>query len=443
MSIRTFPALGYDPAPGDPGVLAGAARRADAAARTFSDAAGTAARLDSAGWEGDAAEAFRTRLRDLPRDLRLATSAHGTVARTLADYGDGLAVRQRRASELERRADELRRQRAMAVADVDRIAAQHAPHGSTELASLGSVYSSARARAEAYGDDLDAVLADARRLRDEHRTAARTAALRIRAASTPPYQEPGRLDRVLGAVKRWIAGNADVLTSISTVLRGVSAGLGVLSLVPGFQFLAPFAVAAAGFALLLDVAVETATGRGSWADIALDAVLTAVPAGPVARAVRSAPGVAPALKAANRAIPAGVKGRVFRAVRNLPEEITRDQLAVAAGRIRARASHLGDDVVVQGSRAGHSAHPGSDIDFGIRVAPERYDELIREYFGDPAATARSEAMVNAIDRGRIFWHRAGLKDLHHGLQQDLGRKVDLAVIKRGGLFDGEPWLPVR
>ena len=96
-------------------------------------------------------------------------------------------------------------------------------------------------------------------------------------------------------------------------------------------------------------------------------------------------------------------------------------------------------MVVQGSRAGHSAHAASDVDFGLRVPPERYDELIRKCFGDAAT---GEARDNAVARGRIFWRRAGLKDLHDALQSDLGRKVDLAIIKRGGLFDGEPWLRV-
>jgi len=441
MVARSFPALGFDPAPGRPDTLAAVGRRVTVVGRILADAAATVARLDPQGWTGDAAEAFRARVADLPRDLDLAASAHDAVARTLAAYCRGLADRQHRAEELERRADELRRLRAAALADTDLVAARHGP-SPAELASPCSACSLARSRAEPYGDELDRVLAHARRLRDEHGSAARAAADRIRATAEPPHRKPGALARVLGRVKRWIGDNAHVLASISTVLRGVSAVLGVVSLVPGFQFLAPFAMGAAGIALALDAAVKAATGRGSWASLGLDAVLTALPAGPVARAVTSAPGVTPALKAANRAIPAGVKGRVFRAVGNLPEGITGEQFATAAARIRAGAGRLSDDIVVQGSRAGHSARHGSDIDFGIRVAPEHYDELIRQYFGDVAAGSRSEAMVNAIDRGRIFWRRARLRDLHRGLEQDLGRKVDLAVIKRGGLFDGEPWLPV-
>jgi hypothetical protein len=157
------------------------------------------------------------------------------------------------------------------------------------------------------------------------------------------------------------------------------------------------------------------------------------------RAARSAPGLGRALRAANGAVPPGVRGRVFRAVRNRPEGLSAEQLAAAAARIRSGAAGLADDVVVQGSRAAHSARAGSDVDFGLRVAPERYEELVRECFGERTGEARA----NAVERGRIFWRHAGLKELHDGLQSDLGRKVDLAIIRRGGRFDNEPWLPVR
>ena len=426
MTVRTFDGLGFDPAPGEPATLAARARDTAAAAGTLQAAAGNAARLDGGGWVGDAAAAFRERAAGLPRDLDRAAAAHGTLARTLAAYAAELTGRQARAADLDRRAAELRRQLA-ALAD-------RPSTGSAPGAGVGSV-----AAAAAAGSALAAVLADAHRLHGEHRAAARQAAARIRAATDPPYERPGLVGRLREAADRWVTRHADTLHSVSTGLRGASAVLGAVSLVPGFQFLAPLAIAAGAAAVVLDATVRLATGRGSWATLALDAALTVLPAGPVARTLRSLPRVGGALKAVNRAVPAGVRGPLFRAARNLPEGITAAQLRAAATRIRAGAGELGADVVVQGSRAGHCARVGSDIDVGLRVAPEHYDELIHRYFGDAAGVARQ----NAVERGRIFWHRAGLRELHHALQGDLGRKVDLAVIKRGGRFDGEPWLPVR
>ena len=443
MGRREFPALGFDPAPGDAGAVEAAARHVDVAARTFGRAAGDLARLNSSTWTGEAAESFRGQLKDLPRDVDLAAQAHQTAARTLTNYGTDLLIRQRRADELESRAEELRRRQHAAIAEVNRVAAQRAPAGSPELAALRVHYRAAKSRADILGSELQQVVADARRLYGEHRTAAQSAALLIRGASEAPYREPGRLARALSAVKKWIADHADVLADISTVLKGVSAVLGVLSLVPGLQFLAPFAIAAGALALALDVAVKAATGRGSWASLTLDAALTVVPFGPVARAVKSVPGVANGLKAVNRAIPDTVKGKLFRAVGNLPEGLTRTQLDAAATRIRAQAGHYGDDVIVQGSRAGHSARPGSDVDFGIRVDPVDFDHIITKRFGAPNPNSSKErTMLHAIATGKIHAGEAGMHGLRVQLRRDLRMRVDLSVIRRGGPYDTEPWLKI-
>jgi predicted nucleotidyltransferase len=138
-----------------------------------------------------------------------------------------------------------------------------------------------------------------------------------------------------------------------------------------------------------------------------------------------------------------VKGRLFRAVGNLPEDVSASQLDEAGKLIRSQASHLGEDVIVQGSRAGHSARPASDIDFGLRVDPDRFDDLVRQRFGTPnPGSSKERTMLEALARGRIHTGEAGLRQLRNSLEDALGKKVDISVIKRGGLFDGEPWLPV-
>jgi hypothetical protein len=43
------------------------------------------AKLNSSAWTGDAADAFRAELNDLPRDLDLAADSHRTAAKALAD----------------------------------------------------------------------------------------------------------------------------------------------------------------------------------------------------------------------------------------------------------------------------------------------------------------------------------------------------------------------
>jgi uncharacterized protein YukE len=460
MAMRTFPALGFDPAPGSPSAVLAQAREADRAARALAGAAVAAGRLD-ARWRGAAAEAYRDHTRELPGDLGRAAAAHGTLARELTSYADDLAARQLRAADLEDRAAALRaraggievsRQAALVGSGVGGSGSPAGPVPSTaRWAASGPGRSSAgwapadhggdaaAAAARAVAAELDAVITDARRLLSDHRAHAAGVAARIRAAAAdPPYREPGLLERLRNRAHDWIAAHAEVLTQIARGLRLASMVLGTASLVPGFQFLAPAAIALGTGAVAIDAGVAWATGRGSWSGLVGDATLTVLPTGPVARMMRAVPGVARGLKTVNHAIPAAFRGRVFRAVGNLPEGVTADQLAAAAARIRSTARGLTADVVVQGSRAGHSARAGSDIDFGLRVPPDDYDRLIDDFFGDRT----TEARTNAVARGRIFSRHAGLKELRAALETDLDRKVDLAVIKRGGMFDNEPWLRV-
>ena len=147
MAVREFPALGFDPAPGDAAALNSAAADVTGAGTVFSDASANVAELNSSAWTGDAADAFRAQLDDLPRDLDLAADSHRTAAKALSDYGSGLVARQRRAADLESRAADRRRREQAAVAEVNRLAGQSAPSGSAEFTRLKSQYDAARSQA--------------------------------------------------------------------------------------------------------------------------------------------------------------------------------------------------------------------------------------------------------------------------------------------------------
>ena len=74
------------------------------------------------------------------------------------------------------------------------------------------------------------------------------------------------------------------------MLKSVSAVLGLLSMVPGLQWLAPIAMAAVGVALGIDVILKVTTGKGSWTSIGIDATLTFLPLGKVLKlAIGSGP----------------------------------------------------------------------------------------------------------------------------------------------------------
>jgi hypothetical protein len=85
VPVREFPALGFDPAPGDAAALSSAAEDVTGAGKVFSDASANVSKLNSSAWTGDAADAFRSQLDDLPRDPvhvagRLPAAARGHQA---------------------------------------------------------------------------------------------------------------------------------------------------------------------------------------------------------------------------------------------------------------------------------------------------------------------------------------------------------------------------
>jgi hypothetical protein len=126
-----------------------------------------------------------------------------------------------------------------------------------------------------------------------------------------------------------------------------------------------------------------------------------------------------------------------------PQGLTPEQFADVGRTVRAGAGHLGDDIVVQGSRAAGTAGPDSDIDLAIRVSPERFDELIKERFGTPnPGSAKERTMEWAMETGKIQAGEAGVSGVRRSLEAQLGMDVDLSVIRTGGPFDNPPFIEV-
>jgi hypothetical protein len=127
----------------------------------------------------------------------------------------------------------------------------------------------------------------------------------------------------------------------------------------------------------------------------------------------------------------------------LPQGLTASQFDEVAALLRGGASHIGDDIVVQGSRAAGTAGAASDMDFAIRVSPEQFNQLIVQRFGTARlGTAKGRTMLHAIETGKIQAGEAGLGGLRRLLQRQLGIDVDISIIQRGGAFDNGVTLPV-
>lgn len=132
-------------------------------------------------------------------------------------------------------------------------------------------------------------------------------------------------------------------------------------------------------------------------------------------------------------IPQGVSPRTFDAV---------------SSKLRAVADKrgLGDDVFVMGSRAGGTASAEADFDFGIRVTPERFDELINQSFENArSGSAVSRTRDFAIRDGRMQTGEAGLRQVRSEIARTLNvpqSKVQISIIRSGGTFDNGPQTPL-
>ncbi|WP_227271266.1 nucleotidyltransferase domain-containing protein [Roseobacter weihaiensis] len=113
----------------------------------------------------------------------------------------------------------------------------------------------------------------------------------------------------------------------------------------------------------------------------------------------------------------------------MPQGLSPEQFRNLSERVRARANELGlgDDILVQGSRAGGTARAGSDIDVAIRVSPDRFSQIIYDpnivpkRILNPSPGSAAERTPNmTIQQGRIHRGEAGLRNLARELEVELG-----------------------
>jgi hypothetical protein len=301
MPVREFPALGFDPAPGEPAVLDALGSDVARHARSLASSSQRIATIRATGWVGQAADAFAAGIAPLPGDLGRSADAFGMVASALDTYAGELDTAQRHANSLEQRAAQARSSQQLATARVDIL--RHGPDGETDPARTAreTDLRAARLRAEDADAELAAILREAKGLAEHAFGVAEQTSRQIRAAAEQaPYREPNLVQQGLDLLQRgwettkeWVREHADVLRTVSTALKAIAAAAALLALavqfipvigqVVGAGLLAVSAVAGAG-ALGIDVLLKLSTGEGSWAMLGLDFALTVIPGAAITRA---------------------------------------------------------------------------------------------------------------------------------------------------------------
>jgi len=262
--MSAFPALGFDPAPGDLSLLEGFVDNLSSGADGVDDALTVLDGADETTWSGLAADAFRAnqseefrpRLVDSGRALR---SSHTTLSTWVSE----LTEFQRRARVLEDAAAEARA--AVNRSEGAREDADSTADGATP--DPDAVRDAERALSLAQGD-LASILAEARRLQES---------VSQRAAEIARLLESAR-DEIGQYAGNWFSNTWDdavdladkfmeyVVPILEDILRAALPIISLLSFV--FPALAPIALGMAVALVVID-GLQALTGRGTWGDFAI------------------------------------------------------------------------------------------------------------------------------------------------------------------------------
>ncbi|MGZ3146251.1 hypothetical protein ACVDFE_30515 [Lentzea chajnantorensis] len=196
--MADYRGLGFDPVPGDPGAVAAASDRCRHRVEVPPP---------PTGWTGAAADAFTARLAQVRDELETAQRTLGAAADALDDWAGTVLANQRRAEELDRRARALRG----AVDDADNAVVIASFRGGPE-------HVAAAARLEELRGELDGVLAAARDLEADHRSAARRVEERLRRLVSGGVEAAGH-----------VPSRADLFDGIVRALNDHSALAGALA----------------------------------------------------------------------------------------------------------------------------------------------------------------------------------------------------------------------
>ncbi len=186
--MADHPALGFDPAPGNPAAVLALTKKLSASATSLGEASRVVKDLvsHSSAWQGEAATAFRASLsRDLPRYLSSAHTSLTEAARRLTGWHDTLVAHRELAARYESQAAAAKTEEALT--DTRRLA--------HELAA-------------------------------EHAAAARRVAQTLNAATDKlAPKEPGMLASIWNKI---VEDPADALSNASAILGAIGAGVALL-----------------------------------------------------------------------------------------------------------------------------------------------------------------------------------------------------------------------
>lgn len=141
-----------------------------------------------------------------------------------------------------------------------------------------------------------------------------------------------------------------------------------------------------------------------------------------------------------------------------PQGMTEEQFQQVSDRLRSllkqeadRTGDLGGDIFVHGSRGRGTAASDADLDIGIRVSSQRFDQLIQIRLANvKVGGAKWKTLQRALERGRLHQGEAGISGISREIQrlinEEMGlgftKGVQVTIIREEGPFDEGPFIPL-
>ncbi|MFF7457494.1 hypothetical protein [Kitasatospora sp. NPDC008115] len=353
MSDQNWPGLGFCPAPGDLGAIAQMYTDIDAVARELEELRTSLAGIGSTGgaWEGEAAREFAKKLGELPKYLdkghksmaacSLALKTWHTQLSAMVTAGQGMETE---AAELRRRLEWQDKQAADLGRSLDALVRPGAQPPAADVLERTQARFDAAHEASLRGhQQLDEVIARARKQLDDHRQKAETAARAVQEASKNHPPDPNVFKRLLDGVQHAWQNSIDFLVDHADLLSKISAGLAIAALAISWIPV----IGQVGGVVLGGAAVLTSAGalighsvgksRGkdvSWADIGLDS-LGVIPG------VGAVRGFATASRTTTKVLGSGAVNKLVRApLKNFIDPIKASKGASASERVTAAGGSL-------------------------------------------------------------------------------------------------------
>jgi hypothetical protein len=249
MSARDFPALGFDPAPGALDGVTDLAGKYRVVSRDLAEANVSLREIvtKQGAWQGEASEAFTRRVGPLPGYLDGAAKSMGQAADALEAWCHDLGDLQKRAADLEARAEAAARAAEQARANPDLALANRTFQDQPSLQIAQRLLDNAGKQLENALDGCQNVQDAAKQLLAEHTEAAGRVAELLRKAKELAPDEPDLLDKLgdavggaltdlsntladsVGEVWNFVQDHAEVISKASDVVGDIGNVLGVLS----------------------------------------------------------------------------------------------------------------------------------------------------------------------------------------------------------------------